>query len=295
MLTGSDGFIDGTVLRNKRFTVPCEVKARYVWIDLGDSTERLIIAEIEVMSEEVVGFGWTNAQGVPAKGGPYGQSGSFSNDYLIQAHVTPYNQHKWELLLPSGKYHVVVGLGWASTKFTAGIKIEGIAAFGTTSSDIASQTLTNYEFYNIEKDVMVSDNKLTLEFTNSKTKLTYIRVFTDAYELINDYSMASLKGLNNVVRWPQLNTCNGGSTDFCPVGFEIGQSFVSSVFEKVGVDKQYDALGPFDAASLEKILKFENLGLHDSVRLTMRYWAVDSWDSNREFGTWNPSSTNQPT
>ena len=48
--------------RSSRFDVPCKMKARYVWIDLGGNQEHLTISDINIVADDSLGFGWTPSQ-----------------------------------------------------------------------------------------------------------------------------------------------------------------------------------------------------------------------------------------
>ena len=205
-----------------------------------------------------------------------------SSDYLVQASIKPTTNAKWEMSIPSGNYYVVIGLGTTNAKFTTGLKIEGIEAFDDTSAyDNTLKVVWAREFRDVKKLVQITDGKLTLEFTNDQTRICYIRVFTDRYQLQNSYSITSSKSMSKDWRRGIVTSCNApgfnGRVDFCPIGTS---STTRSKTDRGG--RNEPILGIFTGHGDEKkrVLKYEKLGAHDSLRISLKFWAIDSWDGS---------------
>merc|ERR1711865_410693 len=253
------------------------MKARYVWIDLGGNQEYLTISDINIVADDSLGFGWT-----PSQKNRIENNGDMSSDYLVQASIKPTTNAKWEMSIPSGNYYVVIGLGTTNAKFTTGLKIEGIEAFDDTSAyDNTLKVVWAQEFRDVKKLVQITDGKLTLEFTNDQTRICYIRVFTDRYQLQNSYSITSSKSMSKDWRRGIVTSCNApgfnGRVDFCPIGTS---STTRSKTDRGG--RNEPILGIFTGHGDEKkrVLKYEKLGAHDSLRISLKFWAIDSWDGS---------------
>ena len=91
--TGSDGLVPVNALDyGLRFNIPCAIKARYVWIDLGGINGRLSIADIDILSQETIGWGWSDSQVHRLF-----DTEDMTNDYLLQAGIEPETGQTWEL------------------------------------------------------------------------------------------------------------------------------------------------------------------------------------------------------
>jgi hypothetical protein len=85
----------------ERFDIPCSTKARYVWIDLGGSTNYLMIADVNIFAEETKGYGWNIDQTSFVQ-----DNNAMNEDMLVQGSIRPQEGSVWELQIPTGTLNI---------------------------------------------------------------------------------------------------------------------------------------------------------------------------------------------
>ena len=76
-----------------------------------------------------------------------------------------------------------------------------------------------------------------------------------------------------------------GKRDFHPIGQGMGYataltSLTTPKINRNGKNEPILGIYPGNGANKYRILKLENLPQHDSIRFTMRFWSIDSWDGD---------------
>ena len=261
--------------RGHTFVVKCRKKARYVWVNLNTQS-RLSMAEVNVISAEELSFGWQTSQVDRYNNYPHAY---MDNDWLVQGALRPRKDAVWEVSLPDGSYNVIVGVG--STKpnrhqadqYNVELDIEGKPAF--SRSNVAERKLSDIwrnEWRDVRKLVQVLDGRLTLKFHNEVTLINYVRIFTDRFVLLTPWEVDD----DQLTSLIHERTSEGQTLD----NLSPPQGSWQDIRDRAG--RSVKMLGLFPGNTQEgqrKIIKLEGLDTHTAVRISLRMWAMDSWDS----------------